>query len=278
MERISLDEYAHIHMCQGHNVKLTGSTYWIEVRPFFYRPLVPYLAIASPTALPPCRLGIYQFAVENRSDANSTINFRIYEDCDAYSIAAQKNDVRRAVRIASSAFRVKRMEDEREIGQRGYELYRTFYKETRYRYLSARLQPSFFSKWVESLFICPKTVVLGGFAPDGLKAVAVCHWIGDLLLYSTFFSDKASLRRHIGDLMLHTIRQMAVGHKEIRRILAGMYCGGTGVDNFDLLRGAKIERKAARYVMCPSLIGVCVRTLSPSVLAKLSGDLPRSPA
>jgi hypothetical protein len=272
MDRMSLAEYAYVHSLRGHNVKLVGSTYWLERRRFFYRPLVPYIPVESRRVVPPCGVGIYQYAVNDEVHANSTINFRVFDQCEAYSLDTQKREFRRVVRLAAKIFEVKPIGKEGELEEHGPKIYLSFYDRTKYRYLSERIQLESFRKWVETLFACPKTIVLGGYGDHGLSAVAVCYWIDDLLLYSTFFSDTASLKRHISDLMLHVVRQMAAQQKGVRCILAGMYSGGIGSDRFDLLRGGKVERKPARYVISPSVAGLFLRALSPAHFSRLSGN------
>jgi hypothetical protein len=271
IDQLSVAEYAYIQSLRGHKVELHGSVYWIETRRFFYRPVLPFIALNS--VVPPCRgYGGYQYAVDNERDANSTINFRIYGNCNAYSIKTQKSEYRRAVRIAEKTFCVKRIDKEQDLKGHGYKLYLSFYNRTKYQYLAKRTRQKFFYKWVETIFICPKSVILGGYREDRLMAVAVCYWIDEFLLYSTFFADTASMKQHIGDLMLHTVRQLAAQQEGIQRILAGMYSGGTGCDRFDLLRGAKIERKPARYVMCPAPASSFLRTFLPAQYRKLTGD------
>jgi hypothetical protein len=271
-ERMSMAEYAHVQSLQGIAVQRLGSTYWRRSRGFFYRPLLAYEALDGDRATAPCRLfGCYQHVVGDGEAANSTINFRVFSSSGSYSLASQDREYRRMVRIAAKNFSIYPV-TQRDLRESGHQLYVQFHERTQYRYMSQRVRHEYFKKWVESLFASEKTIVLGAYGEGGLKAVAVCYWIGSSVLYSTFFSDTAALRQHVSDLMLHAVRQLAGREDGVERILAGMYSGGIGSDMFDLLRGAKVERRRARYVMCPAPIGLVMKTFSPGAFRRLEGN------
>jgi hypothetical protein len=272
INQFSTTEYAHVQSSLGHKVKLVDSIYWMQSRPFFYRPLLPFEALNFGRVAPPCRLfGGYQYAIDDECHANSTINFRLFEECGAYTVNALKSDFRRLINIAKRNFSVVPVENERELEEHGYKLYISFYNRTKYSYLSERTRLECFHKWIQTLVANPKTVFLGGYGEGELKAVGVCYWVHDMLLYSTFFSDTGSLKQHISDLMLHTVREMAAQQTGIKRILAGMYGGGIGPDRYYLLRGCRIERKPAHYAMTPSLAGPLLQTFAPAQFRKLLG-------
>ena len=277
IERMSIEEYAHIESIRGGKLKLVGSMYWMRLRPFFYRPLLPFEVLDVGSFVPPCRLfGGYQHAVCNEHEANSTINYRVFNETNAYSINVLKSDFRRLVRFAAKRFVIKRIVEPDELMDQGYKAYMAFYDRTRYDYLSERTQEQIFAKWVKSLFLYDKTIVLGGYAEGGLKAVGVCYWIRDVLLYSTFFADTPSLKQHVCDLMLHTVRELAARQNGIHRILAGIYGGGIGPDTYYVLRGCKIERMPARYVF-NRLTVLLLKALLPAQFRKLTGKFSVAP-
>ena len=113
---------------------------------------------------------------------------------------------------------------------------------------------------------------------QALKAVAVCYWIDRVLVYGTFFSDDSSLKHQVGDLMLHAVRELAAQQTGIDKILAGMYGGGAGPDRFDLMRGAKVERVPACFVLHPATMGRLMRTFAPSSFSRLRGTFEASTA
>jgi hypothetical protein len=276
IERMSIEEYAHIESMLGRKLKLVGSMYWMRLYPFFYRPLLPFEALDVGSVVPPCRLfGGYQHAVCNEHEANSTINYRVFNETNAYSINVLKSDFRRLVRVGAKRFIIKRILEPDELME-GYKAYIAFYDRTGYDYLSERTQEEIFAKWAKTLFMYDKTIVLGGYAEDGLKAVGVCYWIRDVLWYSTFFADTASLKQHVCDLMLHAVRELAARQDGIHRILAGFYGGGIGPDRYYLLRGCKIERMPARYVF-NRLTVLLLKALLPAQFGKLTGEFSVAP-
>ncbi len=261
----STSEYAELYTSFGNKVKRVGSIYWTQPWPFFYRPLLLYEPLKPGAFEPPCRLlGAYQHVVPNHFSANSKISFLVFEQSETYSIAALKSGLRRFVRVAERYFEVRLIESERELKDQGYCIYMSFYARTKYDYMSKRTRKKFFDAWIEAVRANPKTLLLGGYEKGELKAVTICYWVSDLLLYSTFFAETESLKHHISDLMLHTARKLAAEQKGIKRILAGRYGGGIGMDTFYLRRGAEIENKPARYVIIPSLAGSFLQTILPA--------------
>jgi hypothetical protein len=272
IERLSIEEYAWARARQGQTIRRVGSVYWSRIRPFFYRPLLAYDAIATTRPLPPCRIGGYQYVVADPREANSTVNFRIFDNCAAYALAKQPSEYRRMVRLGLGHFDIRRITTADELKEHGYRLYLSFYGRTGYTYMPERVQRDTFDRWADAVFACPKVLVLGAYGEEGLLSVSICYLIGGTLHYSTSFSETGSLKRHVCDALLHAVRDLAAREDGIVRILAGMYSGGIGSDKFDLLRGAKVERRQARYVISPALTDKLLMTLSPESHSKLMGN------
>ena len=272
IERMSLAEYNNVHCRQGLRTRYAGSVCWTRVRPFFYRPTLAFGALNSGSVIPPCRwFGGYQYVVRNHADANSTINFRVYDDSGSYSLETQKSAYRRQVRRGAEVFSVRRIRSVQEAGEAAHRVYLSFYGRTQYTYLSTRVRREQFDKWLGALFTCPKTIVLGAYLGDELRSIAVCYWVDEVLLLATFFSDTESLRYHVADLMLHVVRELAAGQKGITKVVSGTYAGGVGVDEFYILRGFRIERKPARFVIRPERGRALLETLWPQQYQKLTG-------
>lgn len=269
---MAADEFARILTYQGANIRLLGETYWREVRPCFYRPLLLYKPVQLPLAPPPRTVfGAYQHVVELPSDANSAIAFRVYA-ARPYALEEQSREHRRMVRAAAKRFELRVIRDPDDLKRQGYAAYLSFYGRTRYGYLAERRRPDRFGRWVDSLFGSPHPLLLGAYADGKLRAVSVLYRIDDVLLYSTSFSDTWSLKQHVSDLMLDAVRECAAHEPTVQLILAGMYGGGTGPDRFDLLRGAEIERRPARYAFAPAALETCVRIFLPGRFRQLKGD------
>jgi hypothetical protein len=273
MEQMSVSEYARVQSLRGHRTVQVGSTFWKEVRPHFYRPLLSYVSLDPKLVMAPRQsFGGYQYAVGPEEDANSSINFRVFDDCASYSLASQGREYRRLVRAGTKVFDVRPIRNAADLGEMAHKVYLSFYQRTQYGHMAGRVKRQVFDCWIESMFSCPKTIVIGAYAERELRSLTICYWIADLLLYDTSFSDTDSLKLHVSDLMLHVVREMATPQPGIRKIIAGLYGGGTGADKFDLLRGGKVERRPARFVIQPAMGVPVLQALWPSRYRKLVGN------
>lgn len=273
LEPFSTAEYAHIYSSLGHKVKLVDSVYWSRPQPLFFRPLLLYRSLRPGEFEPPCRLiGAYQYTSSDLFLANSQLNFLVFEEAENYSINALKSGLRRFVRVAQRHFEIRVVDSECELKEQGHNIYLSFYNRTRYSYLSERIEKKSFERWIEVLRANSKTLFLGGYKQGNLKALAICYRIEDLLLYATFFAETESLKHHVSDLMLHTAREVAAGQVGIRRVLAGRYGGGIGMDTFYLRRGCIIESKPAHYVITPSVAGSILQIVAPAQFRRLKGS------
>ena len=54
-ERMSADEFAAVELALGGKVVKSGDVWWRQVRPFFYRPLLPYRELRPGTLRYPLR-------------------------------------------------------------------------------------------------------------------------------------------------------------------------------------------------------------------------------
>ena len=45
IEQMSVAEYARVQALRGQKTVQVGAVYWKEVRPHFYRPLLPYVSL-----------------------------------------------------------------------------------------------------------------------------------------------------------------------------------------------------------------------------------------
>src|ERR1700688_3463761 len=108
MEQMSVSEYARIQSLRGVRTVQLGSIYWKEVRPHFYRPLLSYVSLDRKRVMAPRQsFGGYQYAVGPEENANSAINFRVFDDCACYSLANQGREYRRMVRAGAKVFDVR---------------------------------------------------------------------------------------------------------------------------------------------------------------------------
>lgn len=269
---MGVDEYAVYSAILGYKICKINGVYWSQVRPFFFRPLLPFREYVPEAVFPPggSIIGGFQFAVPAGVTANSCLNYRMFENASSYSLQRLDQKRRRQVKLASNQFSVKPFEDVNEFIALAYPVYLSFDKRTQYRTGAWRRQASGFAKWADELFKIPKIVLLGGYDDSSLRGVCVFMCVEDTVVYATSFCDTESLEGYLPDLMLHAVRDVAARHTGVSQVYAGMCSGERGLDNFYTLRGCNLVKKPALLRLNP-LTRVVLRAGMPGLYDKLIG-------
>ena len=231
----------------GANLVKSGGVWWRRVRPFFYRPLPPYRAL-DPEAVkcpPLASVGGAQHVVPEGSAANSRMNFLLFENPRGYSPEMLTQGCRRRLRRALSAFTVKPIGDLDSFIEAGHAVYVSFYERTKYAYKCERTNRSHFAAWAATLFELPKVKVLGAYRGTELASVSVSYVVDGVLLTPTFFSRSDALSDFVSELMLHSLRELAVTSDNVNTIFAASADMDRGLDDFYLMRGAQLVSKPA---------------------------------
>lgn len=273
---MTLAEFALSAQAEGARVVCRGDIWWREVRRFFFRPLLPYDIRGPDTPAPGLRavLGGFQHVVETGAPANSSMEFLVFREAQAYSLEMLSSDRRRQVRLAAKRFSVRPFSGLREFQEVAHPVYVSFFQRTRYSHFSERLDRRRFDRWAEVLFAFRGNMVLGAFAGAELTAVNVSRVIGDTLHFSTLFARREAMQQHVSSLLLHEVRIAAVESGDISFVFAGMRKtgGAESVDEFYLHRGCSIERKPA-CLRLNSIVKLAMQVFRPAVLRRLRGDL-----
>jgi hypothetical protein len=98
--------------------------------------------------------------------------------------------------------------------------------------------------------------LLGGYGADGLGAISTSYWVNHTLVYSTLICDTASLKKNLGELMFHEVRELAAREPGIRQIFVRGYQGGNSLDQYYMLRGCQLSRMPARLEMLSPVLGL----------------------
>jgi len=271
LQQMSIRERAELEMQFGTRIIERKGHYWRRVRPFFYRPLHCLEPMEERTVVPPCQWpGAYQYAMSDTSRANSTLNFIMLDNLAEYSLESLSRRHRHAIKQASRRFEVRRIGDLDELKADGYKAYCSFFERTRYAYQSDRVAQEKFARWAETLFCNPKAILLGGYGPTGLIAVSCSYWLMETLVYTTSYAGSEALRQNAGEAMYHGLRILAAGQPGIREILLRPARKGGSIDQYYLLRGAKLVRKPARLEL--SRFGhVLLKKFRPTEYSLLTG-------
>jgi hypothetical protein len=277
-ESMSVDEYAALEQRQGAKLCQVNGIWWRRVRPFFYRPMLTYQAYEAATLTHPCRWpGGCQYAVKDAHKANSTLSFLILENLQDYRLDQLGHNRRRLIKNATKGFQVRQITDVAGLQAQGYPAYLSFYERTGYGYKKDRTRKSGFDQWAATVLGNPKAIVLGGYGEDSLKAVSVSYWVGKTLLYATFFSDSAALRKNLGDLMFHELRRRVAQQAGIKQVLVRSYQGGSHHDQYYLIRGCKLVSMPAILHVNAGVM-LALRIFAPLHYARLRGQWTETPS
>ncbi|NQT26407.1 hypothetical protein HQ585_13725 [candidate division KSB1 bacterium] len=251
-EPLTVDEFAMLERANGTNVIKIDDIWWTEVKPFFFRPLLPFREINPIFNKIPLKflIGGYQHVVDSRIHSNSTMSFFAFDDIQNYSFDNLSSSRRNVIRRSLKNFSAKQMKDEKEFVNDAFKVYVSFYERTKYYYNKKRINKSYFSAWAEILFKFPKLMIIGTYHQDKLSAVSISFLIDENIIDATFFSDTQSQKMQVTDFILHTIRETA-SHSDAKYILRGMPSGKEGLDNAKLTRGCRLIKKPAYYKINP---------------------------
>ena len=244
---MSVEKYAALELGCGARLTRTGTRWWRRVRPCFYRPLLPFEELSPAQAiLPACaRLGGAQHLVPFGAPSNSHMKFVLFEQPQAYGLAALKKELRYQIRRAQKTFVTRPLLSAEELAARGHAVYLSFYERTQYGFRADRVRAAEFGLWAELLFRFPEVLVLGAFENGELVGVGVSYLVSGVVFFATMFTKTEALANHVSDLILHDIRERAACLPEVRFVFAGMAGGEPGVEAFYALRGANVVARPA---------------------------------
>src|SRR6476620_3635557 len=85
---MSANEYAALETALGANLVRTGGVWWRQVRPFFYRPLLPFCELSPDGCDLPfwSLVGGFQHIVPQESHSNSRVGLLMFEEPRSYSL------------------------------------------------------------------------------------------------------------------------------------------------------------------------------------------------
>ncbi len=237
-ERMSIEAYSAFEQENGARLCKTGDIWWREVRPFFYRPLIPFQPLEPGRAGVPRirRLIGYQHLVSDPQRANSRMSFFVLDRPEAYSLDRLPSKLRWEVKRSTRHLEAKPIGGAREFAEAGYSVYLSFYERTHYGWRNDRVDPGIFRQWAEALYRYPQVRIMGAYSGSLLNAVAISYLVDDIVFYATLFCNDRGLRSHASDLMLHDVREAAANSPGVRYISMGAPGGRRGLDVFKIRR------------------------------------------
>ncbi|MFZ1131542.1 MAG: hypothetical protein WBV31_21010 [Terriglobales bacterium] len=255
-QSMTVDRYAALEQLTGMNVVKVGDIWWHQVRPFLYRPLLPYKKYDSGKTMAGLnRVGAFQFGVEDGQPHNSYLNPIMFEELDKYEIKALPYSAQKHIKKAlKNGVTVSRIVDEKEFAEIAYPCYMCFYQRTKYSYDKRRTQKDGFARWAHTLFQFPETVILGAFAGRELVSYEISCVVEDTLCLKTLVNSDRALKLGAADLLLHTYRSGSREQPAIRQIYDSMLGQNPGINDYYFVRGARVLSLPAALRMHPAVL------------------------
>jgi hypothetical protein len=233
--------YAAFELATAIKVVKIRDIWWQQVRPFLFRPLLPYKQYDSKIINGLTGRGILQFGVVEGQKHNSYLNPIVFDDIRKYEMAKLRYSAQKHIKKAlKNNLTVSRITDEDEFVRKGYPTYLSFYQRTRYGFDTSRRTPEGFARWGHSLFQFPEAVVLGAFAGDELLSFEISCLVETTLILKTLVNSDKALKLGAPDLLLHAFRTSCRDTPHIHSIYDSMLGQVSGINDYYLIRGARV--------------------------------------
>lgn len=251
-DSMTVDEYATLQQACGAHVVKVQDTWWVEPRPFFFRPLFPFTEVTPRFRNYPARAlaGGVLHPVPAGVAGNSCMHLFLYENPKRYSIYQLNPKHRQTVRKTCGIFEARRLTELARFVEEAGPIYRSFYQRTRYFYKKERVQEDLFAAWARPLFEQPKVVVIGVYRGEKLVATEILYQVEDVVIEDIFFSDTESQALQVTDFMVHTVREQARS-SDARYIFRGFPTGKPSLDQSKIIRGCSILKLPACFKANP---------------------------
>ncbi|HBG06788.1 MAG: hypothetical protein A2075_17500 [Geobacteraceae bacterium GWC2_58_44] len=254
-EAMTIDEYAAFQRACGMHVVKIQDTWWVEPRPFFFRPLFPFAEVTPGLLNYPMQalVGGVMHPVPAGASSNSYVHMLLYDKPQSYSIDASNCKHRQIIKKSLEVFSARRITDLNLFIEEAFTIYKSFYARTRYFYKKERLNKEFFVAWAKPLFEHPKIVVMGAYHENNLSAVEILYQVEDVIIEDVYFSDTKSQPLQVTDFMTHTVREAAKA-TDARYIFTGFPSGKKTLDQSKTIRGCKILKLPAYFKINPLVL------------------------
>ncbi len=252
---MSMERYAAFEQATGMKLVRMGEIWWQQPRSFLYRPLLPFKKYDLEGVKARFdKIGIFQSAVEDEQPSNSYLNPVLFERPQDYDVKKLRDNVRGSLKKAlKSPITVRRMLDEEEFTEIAYPVYLSFYERTKYGFDAGRREKPKFKCWARNVFQFTEVVVLGAFLGRDLVSFEITCLVENTLILKTIVTSDRALRFNTPDLLLHYYRTIAQGQPEIHMIYDSMLSANDGLNNYKIMRGARVAALPAFLHIHPGL-------------------------
>jgi len=269
---MSVDRYASLELSTGSTVVKKGDIWWHQVRPFLYRPLLPFRKYDLGNAVRQFgKFGAYQHGVIDGQPHNSYLNFIVFEDLHNYATGQLHKGVRRNLEATiKNDVALRRVLDEEEFSAKAYDVYLSFYRRTKYSFDTSRATKDGFAQWTRALFEFQDLVIVGAFSGQELLAFEIACLVEDAVILKTVAHSDKGIEFRTPDLLLHYWRVSTRETQSINVIYDSMLLNTLGINEFKIRRGARVTALPAFLHINPVVLWL-IRTASKSIHTRLLG-------
>jgi hypothetical protein len=274
-EIMSEEEFARVEEDSGNTVSLRNGIWWRKVRPFFFRPLLPFKP-CRPEELKGAfgRFTATQHAVDPDRPFNSHFNILIWDRLQEYSLASVSRHTRAKISKAmDNRVVLNRVTDPGPFVREAFPVYQSFFSRTRYGFRSERKDRTGFDSWARKLLRHPKLMVLAATRGNKLISVYISCRVGDWVVLKAAINSEAALDLHAPDLAIHHYREQASRIPEIRFLADSFFQEHDGVNTFKIRRGARVAAFPA-MLRIPAAAGALIRNFRKRDYRQLVGFGP----
>lgn len=251
---MTLSEYVEFEKGNGCRIRLHEGRYWRMAAPTFWKALLPYSPIDPPASVPGAfRLGGYQFPVRDPREANSSMNYLVFEKPAEYQVDRLERKFRQDILRARKSLRLAMVDSLDAFIASAFPVYRSFSERASYRFRGDRRNLNSFSDWSRNVYASGKLKVLGAYRDDRLCGVMIVANVEGVIRMITTFSHSDALKLGVNEYLFHSVRDIARTVDGVRFIYAGMEADRPGVNEYKINRGATLVRKPAKLVLSPIL-------------------------
>lgn len=264
-QAMTVDDISDYQRACGVRVVKVNGVWWVEPRPFFFRPLFPLEELSPEFGKYPLQhlVGGVLHLVPQGVASNVSMRLFLYDRLQEYGLEGMPAKQKWVIKKSTENFEARRITERTEFIETAYPIYRSFYERTQYSYKKERAQQAAFARWAETLFRFPKILILGAYHENRLRAVDISYRVNGLIIDDVFFSDTESQGLRVTDFMVHTLRSRAA-ETDASYLFRGFPCGKQTLDESKIRRGCRIYKIPAFCKINPIALYVGKRFLNES--------------
>jgi hypothetical protein len=212
---------------------LANGTWWLQVKPFFYRPasLMDRIAPHRRTPKPWLALGGYYHMVPEGAPSNGAIVVNEIPNLVNYQLDSLPKKVRHDIRKGLGALRIRQVSNLTDLLVEGYQIYLAWER----RMGNVRVKRSkygTFCRWITRVFHHPYNLVLGAYCENRLVSYVFAQAVDGIADLSKSFTDPDFYRLSPSSALIYSYITICSRNPEIRKACNGLRSTKDSLEHF----------------------------------------------